>query len=112
MRRLALLLLTASAFAQNTPKDLDLTAPDGTKLRATYYAAAKPGPGVLLLHMCNTTRKSWEPVAKELSHSGINALTVDNRGFGESGDAASMTITAGLPKKRRRMPASIRRSGA
>jgi dienelactone hydrolase len=79
-------LLISSALAQ-TQKDLDLTAPDGTKLRATFYSAAKPGPGVLLLHMCNTTRKSWEPVAKELSHSGINALTVDNRGFGESGDA-------------------------
>jgi dienelactone hydrolase len=86
MRCLALLLLTASAFAQTAPKDLDLTAPDGTKLRATFFAAAKPGPGVLLLHMCNTTRKSWEPVAKELSQSGINALTIDNRGFGESGD--------------------------
>jgi len=87
MRRLALLFLTASALAQTAAKDLDLTAPDGTKLRATFYAAAKPGPGVLLLHMCNTTRKSWEPVAKELSQSGINALTIDNRGFGESGDA-------------------------
>jgi len=40
---------------------------------------------VLLLHMCNTTRKSWEPAAKELSEKGINALTIDNRGFGESG---------------------------
>jgi dienelactone hydrolase len=88
MRRslfLPFVLLASSSIAQ-TQKDLDLTAPDGTKLRATFYAAAKPGPGVLLLHMCNTTRKSWEPVAKELSQSGINALTIDNRGFGESGD--------------------------
>ena len=77
-------LLLSAAFAQ-TPKDLDLTAPDGTTLRASFFSAAKPGPGVLLLHMCNTTRKSWEPVAKELSQSGINDLTVDNRGFGESG---------------------------
>jgi len=29
-------------------------------------------------------RKSWEPVAKGLSEAGINALTIDNRGFGES----------------------------
>jgi pimeloyl-ACP methyl ester carboxylesterase len=35
--------------------------------------------------MCNTTRKSWEPVAKELGEKGIYALTIDNRGFGESG---------------------------
>jgi dienelactone hydrolase len=88
MRRVASLLFlplfVSAAFAQ-TPKDLDLTASDGIKLRATFFAATKPGPGVLLLHMCNTTRKSWEPVAKELSQSGINTLTVDNRGFGESG---------------------------
>jgi dienelactone hydrolase len=66
-------------------KVIDITAPDGIKLRATFFAAPKSGPGVMLLHMCNTTRKSWEPVARELSEKGINALTIDNRGFGESG---------------------------
>ena len=88
MNRCFLLLLFGAglAFAQAPqPKDIDLSAPDGTKLRATMFAAVKPGPGVLLLHMCNTVRKSWEPVAKQLSQSGIHALTVDNRGFGESG---------------------------
>jgi dienelactone hydrolase len=74
------------AFAQSpSRKDVDILAPDGTKLRATFFAAAKPGPGVMLLHMCNTTRKSWEPVALGLSEAGINTLTIDNRGFGESG---------------------------
>ena len=80
-----LLLLSASiAYPQSTAKNVDITSPDGTKLRATFFAA-KPRPGVLLLHMCNTARKSWEPVAKELAQKGINALTIDNRGFGESG---------------------------
>jgi|SRR5579872_871311 len=79
-------LFTGLASAQApSPKDVDLAAPDGTKLRATFFPASKPGPGVLLLHMCNTTRKSWEPVALGLSKAGINALTIDNRGFGESG---------------------------
>jgi dienelactone hydrolase len=85
---LALVLLLVAGFAQSqtsSPKDIDIQAPDGTKLRATFFPAAKPGPGVLLLHMCNTARKSWEPVAKELAGKGINALTIDNRGFGESG---------------------------
>lgn len=79
------LLFAALAFAQ-TPsrKDVDITAPDGAKLRATFFPAGNPGPGVLLLHMCNTARKSWEPVAVRLSEKGINALTIDNRGFGES----------------------------
>jgi dienelactone hydrolase len=54
-------------------------------MRATFFSAGKSGPGVLLLHMCNTTRKSWEPVARQLSEAGINALTLDNPGFGESG---------------------------
>jgi len=80
-------LIAASVVTAQTPspKDVDIAAPDGIKLRATSFAAAKPGPAVLLLHMCNTARKSWEPVARELSEKGINALTIDNRGFGESG---------------------------
>lgn len=81
------LCLSASfAIGQSASrKDIDITAPDGIKLRATYFATGKPGPGVLLLHMCNTTRKSWEPVAVGLSRAEINVLTIDNRGFGESG---------------------------
>src|SRR6201988_5498417 len=85
---LSLLAFTNLASSQiPSRKDVDILAPDGTKLRATFFGAAKPGPGVLLLHMCNTTRKSWEPVAVGLSEAGINALTIDNRGFGESGGA-------------------------
>ncbi len=88
-RALALLLLldSASGFAQDPPssRDVSLAAADGTKLQATYYPAVKPGPAVLLLHMCNTTRKSWQPLAPQLAAAGINTLTMDYRGFGESG---------------------------
>ena len=99
-----LLLFAGVAFAQApSTKDVDILAPDGTKLRATFFAAPKPGPGVLLLHMCNTVRKSWEPVAKELSEKGISALTIDNRGFGESGgprfDLASQEVIKQLNEK-------------
>jgi dienelactone hydrolase len=98
-----LLLSVSIADSQAPPaKDVDIIAPDGTKLRATFFAA-KPGPGVLLLHMCNTARKSWEPVAKELAEKGINALTIDNRGFGESGgprfEGASPEVLKQLNKK-------------
>ena len=84
---LSFLLLFTSVVAAQGPsrKDVDIVAPDGTKLRATFFSVGKPGPGVMLLHMCNTARKSWEPVALGLSGAGINALTIDNRGFGESG---------------------------
>ena len=82
-----LLLQSAEPACSQTisGKDIDITAPDGIKLRATFFAAGQSGPGVMLLHMCNTTRKSWQPVAKELSQNKINALIIDNRGFGESG---------------------------
>jgi dienelactone hydrolase len=83
---LCVLLLASVSFSQNaSQKDVDIVAPDGAKLRATFFSADKSGPGVLLLHMCNTTRKSWEPVGKGLSERGVNVLTIDNRGFGESG---------------------------
>ena len=86
MVSLCLLLAASVSFSQNaSQKDVDLVAPDGAKLRATFFSADKPGPGVLLLHMCNTTRKSWEAVGKGLSERGVNVLTIDNRGFGESG---------------------------
>ncbi len=63
MRRttLALFLLLVAGIAQSqtpSPKDIDIQAPDSTKLRATFFPAAQPGPGVLLLYMCNTARKS------------------------------------------------------
>ena len=101
---LCILLLTSVSFSQNAPrKDVDIVAPDGAKLRATFFSADKSGPGVLLLHMCNTTRKSWEPVAKGLSESGVNVLTVDNRGFGESGgprfEGASAEVRQQLNEK-------------
>ena len=63
---------------------MDVTAPDGAALKATYYAAAAPGPAVLLLHMCNTTRQSWDPVGRQLSAAGIHALALDYRGYGDS----------------------------
>ena len=80
-------LLTLSATAQQAPaaRVIDLKAPDGTLLKATYFAAAKPGPGVLLLHQCNRQRKVWDDLAGQLAAVGINTLTFDLRGFGESG---------------------------
>jgi dienelactone hydrolase len=71
--------------AMCTEHVVDLTAADGTKLKATYFDAGKPGPGVLLLHQCNRQRKVWDGLATQLSGAGIHVLTVDTRGFGESG---------------------------
>ena len=83
---LLLLIVTSPAWAQSppAPRDVAVKAPDGTALKGTYYAAAGPGPAVLLLHMCNTTRRSWDPLAPQLAAAGIHALSFDYRGFGES----------------------------
>ena len=71
-----MLLFVRNAEA-NSPRVVDLKTPDGTILKASYFAAAKPGPGVLLFHQSNRTRKSWEDIARQLVAVGINALTVD-----------------------------------
>jgi dienelactone hydrolase len=83
---LAFFLVALSTPAQQppAPRVLDLTSPDGTRLKATFFAAAKPGPGLLLLHQCNRQRKVWDDLAQRFAASGINVLTVDFRGFGES----------------------------
>lgn len=80
-----LLITTASVSAQSAGKDVDLKAPDGTALKATYFAAAKPGPGILLLHMCNSQRKAWNTLAAQLAAAGFHVVTLDYRGYGESG---------------------------
>ena len=80
----ALLFLSINAFSQQPPRDVTLKAKDGTSLAATFYPGAKSGPAVILFHQCNRERKVWQPLAAALSRSGINVLTLDFRGYGES----------------------------
>ena len=76
---------TVDAAEAPAPRVVDLKAADGITLKATFFAAGKPGPGVLLLHQCNRQRKVWDDLAGRLAASGVNVLTMDFRGFGESG---------------------------
>jgi len=78
--------------AAPAPRDLTITADDGASLKATYYPAAGPGPAVLLLHMCNTDRRSWAPLGVQLADAGIHAFALDYRGFGESAGTAFTTL--------------------
>lgn len=66
-------------------RGVEFKTSDGVVLKGSYFAADKPGPGVLLLHQINRTRESWKDVAPQLAAAGIHALTVDTRGHGESG---------------------------
>src|SRR5262249_42551361 len=84
-----LFLLVAFFLVRNASGDaphiVDLKTPDGTILKGTYFAAAKPGPGVLLFHQSNRTRQSWDELAAQLAAAGIHVLTVDSRAHGGSG---------------------------
>lgn len=88
----AALIFAASARASRAqqsspppPQVVDLKSADGALLKATYFSAANPGPGVLLFHQSNRSRSSWDDVARQLAAVGINTLEVDNRAHGESG---------------------------
>jgi dienelactone hydrolase len=70
-----------------------IAAPDGTKLATTYYSAGKPGPGILLLHQCNKERSSWNGLAENLARAGFHVLTLDYRGYGESGGARHVGLS-------------------
>ena len=91
----SVLVLSVTASGER-PKSaasvVDIKTPDGTILKATYFAAAKPGPGVLLFHQSNRTRKSWDDVAARLAAAGINTFTVDSRGFGDSGGTPNYKV--------------------
>ena len=76
---------------------IDLQAPDGTLLKATYFAAAAPGPGVLLFHQSNRQRQAWNDLAGQLAAAGIHTLTLDLRGFGDSGGTPHDRERRGLP---------------
>src|ERR1700680_4639279 len=67
------------------PRIVDLKASDGTLLKASYFAAAKPGPGVLLLHQVNRTRKAWDELYGRRAAAGVHTLSPHTRAQGESG---------------------------
>lgn len=91
MKRLAMMTAAALSIcalglsAGTQKQDLDLKAADGVNLKATYFSPGRPGPAMLLLHQCNMDRHAWDGLAMDLANSGFHVLTLDYRGFGESG---------------------------
>lgn len=75
--------LAAATCAQK--QEVEIKAPDGVTLKASYYSPGKPGPGVMLFHMCNRERSSWDAFAMQLAARGVHVLAWDYRGFGQSG---------------------------
>jgi dienelactone hydrolase len=85
----AALTLTVGLSAEVHKRDVDIQAPDGVNLKGTYFSAGRPGPAMLLLHQCNMDRHAWDGLAADLAGNGFNVLTIDYRGFGESGGSKS-----------------------
>jgi dienelactone hydrolase len=75
----------ATPAAPAAPKVVDIKASDGLTLKGTLFSAASPGPAVLLLHQCDEQRKVWDSLGTRLAAAGVTALSVDYRGYGESG---------------------------
>ncbi len=94
------LLLACGVARADRGTDVDLKAADGTRLKATYYSAGKPGPGIVLPHMCNSQRKAWATLGPRLAAAGMHALAIDYRGYGDSG---GKRYTEWSPDERTRM---------
>jgi dienelactone hydrolase len=94
MKTLAIAITATLAFAAGSSaevqkKDVDIKAPDGVNLRATYFSPGRLGPAMLLLHQCNMDRHAWDGLAADLAANGFHVLAIDYRGFGESGGSKS-----------------------
>ena len=70
-----------------------MTTADGVKLGATLYPVqgAKP-PGLILVHMLGSERRTWEAFALQAQRKGYACLAFDLRGHGESTTRNGATI--------------------
>lgn len=110
MRATRYILAAATAVSMAAPaaaqsKDVDLDGADGTALKATYMSPGQPGPAMLLVHQCNMDRTSWSGIASQLVDAGVHVLTLDLRGFGESGGPPVREI--GFPAFMQQAPGDV-----
>jgi dienelactone hydrolase len=80
---------TSPAAATPAARVVDLTSPDGIVLKASYFSPGRPGPGIVLLHACNSDRSSWNGLAGAAAARGYHVLALDYRGYGQSGGTRS-----------------------
>src|ERR1700719_334433 len=93
--------------ARAEKKDVTFRAADGFNLNGTFYAAEKPGPGLLLLHQCDGNRQLYDHLATMLNTAGYNVLTFDFRGFGGSRAGEYTDFAAQRQKIIDQMPGDI-----
>lgn len=69
-----------------TAEQLSIPASDATALAATRRPGS--GPSVVFLHAGVADRRAWETVAAELDGDGLDLLSYDRRGYGDTPAAA------------------------
>jgi len=75
-------------------EDLVLKSSDGVTLGATLYPVEQPNPpGLVLVHMLGSDRRSWEPFAARAQRDGYMCIAVDLRGHGDSRNAGGRQVS-------------------
>ncbi len=76
---------TLEAHERGGPEDVTFTTSDGWEIHGSYYSCqAKDLPAVICVHMLRHDRTTYESLADMLVGSGLDVLTIDSRGHGES----------------------------
>jgi dienelactone hydrolase len=101
------LVAAAGPSADSQKRDVDIKATDGVTLKATYFSNGKPGPAMLLLHQCNMDRHAWDGLAGDLATAGFHVLTMDYRGYGESGGEHFTDMAKRRPVMEQKWPGDV-----
>jgi alpha-beta hydrolase superfamily lysophospholipase len=76
---------TLEAHEQGGPEEVTFTTSDGWEIHGSYYSCQAKGlPAVICVHMLRHDRTTYESLAPMLVGSGLDVLTIDSRGHGES----------------------------
>src|SRR5262245_40120042 len=88
MRTLYVVILgafLANAIPIAQGRATEIQTPDQLSLKGTVYSkSGRQGPGLLLLHDCDSDQRSYSELAEMLSTVGYHVLTFDYLGVGLS----------------------------
>jgi len=76
--------ITPHGASPETVAKHTITTIDGERIAYTPYLAQPNDPAVILLHMLNHTRITWDEYARMLQEEGFNVIAIDLRGHGQS----------------------------
>ena len=72
---------------------VEIAGVDGLRIVGDLRSdGGSPQPAVLLLHMLNNRRQSWDPLVPELLAAGYTVLAIDMRGHGETGGSMDWSL--------------------